>query len=292
VPATDPQDTPQPEKPTTPEQGTFGQLIAAARSEHNTQAPTDASKNRTRLSSATNPPLREAYEPRQAHPTERLEQLLTFRSINPIYGVYLLQHLGLANRSERLQLLESVLGISGSLLRQVRVPPPDVLPPGPLTLERIDPLILQRGLATSEELQGNSDPYDRDFRPPLPLADKIRRLFDSEFPGIEGLQTAPIWIGGDLLEFDGDFEKLVRGRDLVKQEGLIFRHVLRLILLCGEFSQTCPEGVTPEQWGAEMRDIAETLSEACLTIDADSTQKALEAASHSADYASDKSTTG
>ncbi|MEO1999264.1 MAG: DEAD/DEAH box helicase, partial [Planctomycetaceae bacterium] len=226
VPGTDPQDAPQPETPTTAEQGTFGQLIAAARSGHDKQSPTDASKNRTSLSPATNAPLREAYEPRQAHPTERLQQLLTFRSINPIYGVFLLQHLGLADRCERLQLLESVLGISGSLLRQVRVPPPDVLPPGPLTLERIDPLILRRGLATSEELQGNDDPYDRDFRAPLPLADKIRRLFDSEFPGIDGLRTAPIWIGGDLLEFDGDFEKLVRGRDLVKQEGLIFRHVL------------------------------------------------------------------
>ena len=112
-----------------------------------------------------------------------------------------------------------------------------------------------------------------------------RRLFDAEFPGVTGLQTTAIWIAGDLLEFDGDFDKLVRGRDLVKQEGLIFRHVLRLVLLCGEFAQSCPAGISSDEWQTEMRTISESLSEACLSIDAESTQKVLEAAAQSADYA-------
>lgn len=269
--------------PSQPEQGTFGQLIAAARSGDDAQTPDEPTRNRQEPPVTLQVPRTE-YEPRQAHPTERMQQLLAFRSINPILGVFLLQHLGLADRCERLQLLESVLGISGSLRRQVRVPPPDVLPPGPLATERIDPLVLQRGLATADELQGTGDVYDRDYRPPLPLADKVRRLFDAEFPGITGLQTSAIWVAGDLLEFDGDFDKLVRGRDLVKQEGLIFRHVLRLILLCGEFAQSCPAGVTIEEWQTEMRTISEILSEACLSIDAESTQKALEAAAQSTDY--------
>lgn len=32
-------------------------------------------------------------------------------------------------------------------------------------------------------------------------------------------------------------------RDLTKQEGLPFRHLLKMILLCGEFSQVTPIGM-------------------------------------------------
>ena len=44
--------------------------------------------------------------------------------------------------------------------------------------------------------------------------------------------TQSVWAAGELLrDFNGNFNLYVRTRDLVKQEGIVFRHLLRLILL-------------------------------------------------------------
>ena len=51
------------------------------------------------------------------------------------------------------------------------------------------------------------------------------------------VHTQSVWAAGELLRFGGNFNLYVQTRDLVKQEGIIFRHLLRLILLCGEFAQ-------------------------------------------------------
>ncbi len=53
---------------------------------------------------------------------------------------------------------------------------------------------------------------------------------------------------GEVLVFGGNFNKYVQSRDLVKQEGIIFRHLLRLILLCEEFAQTTPPDLDPQTW--------------------------------------------
>jgi hypothetical protein len=45
----------------------------------------------------------------------------------------------------------------------------------------------------------------------------------------------PKWVAGGIFEHDGDFYKFVRARNLVKNEGLIIRHLLRLIILTDEF---------------------------------------------------------
>ena len=60
-----------------------------------------------------------------------------------------------------------------------------------------------------------------------------------------------------LRDFAGNFNLYVKGRDLTKQEGLVFRHLLRLILLCGEFAQVCPAGLAAEDWRAYLRDLLE-----------------------------------
>ena len=73
---------------------------------------------------------------RLATPTPALDNLLVFRSVHPLYGAFLLDHLGIADRDERLQALESVLEMPRPLLRYVRVPLPDDLPPGPLATTR------------------------------------------------------------------------------------------------------------------------------------------------------------
>src|SRR6185436_20895245 len=54
------------------------------------------------------------------------------------------------------------------------------------------------------------------------------------------LFTTPAWAAGEVLEFAGNFNKYITSRGLQKQEGVIFRHLLRLILLLKEFQQFTP----------------------------------------------------
>jgi hypothetical protein len=92
------------------------------------------------------------------------------------------------------------------------------------------------------------------------------------------LRTSPVWAAGELLEFGGDFNKYVTSKSLQKQEGLVFRHALRLIMLIGEFMQLTPPEVSEEVWRGELGDIATRLTESCRQVDPDSTDKALEEA--------------
>jgi len=230
-----------------------------------------------------------AYRPVHAYPTYTMEKLLLLRGINPLYGVFLVNQLGIADRCERIQAMESVLEIPRSMLFQLRVPPPDQLPLGPLATTRLDVQLLQLGLASAEELgaaEEEEDEADRDRRIMFPdervrilsLGDKLRRLFDYDFPGVRDINTTSVWAAGELLEFGGDFNKYVTSKALQKQEGIVFRHCLRLILLCHEFTQFCPPDADPSEWREDLKDIAERLAEACRKVDPDSTDKVLEEA--------------
>jgi superfamily II DNA/RNA helicase len=223
------------------------------------------------------------YAPKTAAPTAEMSKLLAFRSINPIYGAWLLEQMAAAEPVERLQLLESVLEVPSSLLSQVRVPPPEVLPPGPLAREKIDPELIARGLLTPADINPNAveedanDRFNRERKFAVPLAEKAKLLFESDFPGVLETPIRGVWIAGDLDHFGWDFDKYVRGRDLTKQEGLIFRHLLRLILLCDEFSSLCPPGMNDGEWRDSLRDLSERLTEACRKVDPDSTDETLAA---------------
>jgi superfamily II DNA/RNA helicase len=227
------------------------------------------------------------YKPMFARPTENMPKLLMFRGINPLYAVFLVNQLGVADRNERVQAMESVLELPGSVGHFVRVPRQDELPPGPLATLRLDPHLLQLGLATPEELSPAAkaeadrerDRYSDDERKwVLTLAEKLRRLFDYDFPGVHDLRTSPVWAAGELLQFGGDFNKYVTSKSLQKQEGMVFRHVLRLILLVGEFLQLCPPDTTEEEWRGDLGEIAARLTESCRQVDPNSTDKALEEA--------------
>ncbi|MBI1346625.1 DEAD/DEAH box helicase [bacterium] len=217
------------------------------------------------------------YRPERAEPTDRLPQLLQFRSVHPLYGLFLTEQLGLADPIERLQLWESILEFPRNLIRQVRVPLPDRMPPGPLALEHIDLEIVNRGILPAGDLYPE---FDRDLPPeerkwPPPLAEKTLMVFESLYPDVERVPITPVWIAGDLFDFGGDFYKYVGGRDLAKQEGLVFRHLLRLALLIGEFSQVTPPGLDPQAWREELRDIAMRLTESCRAVDPHSTDSML-----------------
>jgi len=214
------------------------------------------------------------YRPVLAHPTDRLQELFVFRSVNPIYGMFLINHLGAADRVERMLLLESILELPRNMLRAVRVPPPHKLPPGPLARERIDNELVQRGLIAASDLYPEFDPdipfEERKYAPSL--AEKVRMLFEAEYPDVHDVTVQPVMVATDLLENWGDnFWNFVSGRDLTKQEGLLFRHLLRMVLLLGEFKQLTPPGLDPQAWQDEVREISSRLTACCRTVDPMST---------------------
>lgn len=219
------------------------------------------------------------YDPVTATPTEKLKQLIVFRAVHPLYGLFLLDYLGKADDHELVQILESLLEMPGSVAKSVRVPWPDDLPPGKLSLEVVDPTILTRGLATQEDLYPQADQSDVEpalRKYPVPLAQKMRMLFESEIDHAGGLFITPVWAVGDLLENGGDFDKFIRSRDLIKQEGVLFKHLLRMILLCREFEQLTPRDIEPTKWRERLTRIAEVLARACRTVDPQCTDEALE----------------
>ena len=224
------------------------------------------------------------YRPSQAHPTPELEKLLKFRGINPLYGVFLVSQLGLANREERVQALESALELPRSIGRFVRVPGHEELPPGPLATGRLDEQLLRLGLATVDQLTASAWEEEEDRSRMLPherpriltLAEKLRLVFDYDFPGVHDLRTWPVWAAGEVLQFAGDFNKYVTSKGLQKQEGVVFRHLLRLILLVREFAQFAPPETSEAEWQADLEALAESLAETCRGVDPTSTEKALE----------------
>jgi superfamily II DNA/RNA helicase len=214
--------------------------------------------------------------------TAELDKLLVFRSIHPLYGAFLLNLLGIADRAERIQAFESVLEMPRPLLRYVRVPWPDKLPPGPLATTRLDPELIQRGLIVANPTRDENaqdeeaDDFAEDEEFPPSLADKLRLLFDALYPEVLDVRTQSVWAAGELLQFGGNFNKFVQARDLIKQEGIIFRHLLRLILLLGEIAGVCPNDTTLEVWQADLRDIAEQLTASCRAVDPSSTDEMIE----------------
>jgi len=227
-----------------------------------------------------------SYEPKLAHPTPELARLVKLRGINPLYGMYLVKQLGIASREERLQAFESVLEMPGSVARLVRVPKPEEMPPGPLATTRLDGELLALGLATPQQLgaqRADDDEEEKSDRREmfqervfvLNLAEKLRLLFDASFPGVHSLYTTPVWAAGEVLEFGGQFNKYITARGLQKQEGVVFRHLLRLILLLKEFAPLAPLDCSEEEWRGELSSIGETLVDCCRGVDPTSTDKLL-----------------
>ena len=227
-----------------------------------------------------------------ALPTERLADLMKFRGVNPLYALFLLKHLGIASRAERLQVFESLLELPPSIGPSVRVPKQDVLPNGPLSIQRLDSLLLTQGLATADELVPKTEEEEEAEREQrrhfagwmeertyvIPLAEKLRRLFESEYPKVD-IQIFPVWSAGEIvLDFQGDFNKYIVSKGMQKQEGIIFRHLLRLVLLLDEFLMMPPADGSPDDWNADLSDIKEILLACCTKVDPRSTQEILEQA--------------
>jgi superfamily II DNA/RNA helicase len=229
-----------------------------------------------------------SYRPDSAHPTDRLELLVRMRSINPLFGEFLAGHLAIADDTERLLALESTLDMPGTVARYVRVPKPDQLPPGPLATLRLDERLLQLGLASQEELIGRAP--DPDAAPQrrgdgvfeeqpvwiISLGEKLSRLFQYDFPHVHDFSVSPVHVAGEVLEFGGNFNKYIVAKGLQKHEGIIFRHLLRLILLLDEMAGIPPSECSAEQWEDRLDLLISRLTECCRQVDPESTDEALE----------------
>ncbi|MCE9529425.1 MAG: helicase, partial [Planctomycetales bacterium] len=277
----------------------------------NSDVPPQISNLKSEISSPV--PSPPSYHASRAVPTPDLAKLLLLRGVNPLYGIYLINNLGIADREERLQAIESVLEMPGSVAKHVRVPWPQDLPPGPLAVTKLDPKLLTMGLATPQELgaalSDDEIRAQRDLPPEeririLTLADKLRRLFDATYPGVHSLNTVPVRCAAEVLQFGGQFDKYVTACGLQKQEGIIFRHLLRLILLLKELAQleppekgsggvvavtnpqdsnnseakTAPDPVPAAptlDWKSDLLEVADLLIECCRRVDPLSVDKAL-----------------
>ena len=224
--------------------------------------------------------------PEFAYPTERAGYLADLRAINPLYGLFLINPLGIADRHEWIQAFESVLELPLSVGKGIRVPSQEELPPGNLQQGRLDEKLLQLGLVTQEELVGREeDPEQEEPRRRslyeeepvfiLTLAEKLRLLFNHDFPNVHDVRTNSVWCVGELLEFN-DFDKYITARKLQKQEGMVFRHALRMVLLIDEFARICPPERDADEWADELYEVADRLAEICKAADPQSTEKALE----------------
>ena len=229
------------------------------------------------------------YKAERAFPAESLSLLTHIKGFNPIYGAFLLSQLGIADRAERIQAFESLLEMPGNVARLVRVPRYEDLPPGNLARERLDARLLDLGLASPEELVPKTPEElerEREERRRfggwleervylLSFAEKLKRLFDYEYPLVP-VKIVPVWSAGDvILRYNGDFNKYITSNSLQKQEGIIFRHLLRLILLLEEFRPLVPAETSRLEWENEITFLADALTGCCRAVDPASTDQTL-----------------
>jgi superfamily II DNA/RNA helicase len=222
------------------------------------------------------------YKPCHAHPTTRLDDFIRLRAIHPVFGIYLIDHLAKADDIERIMAVESLLEMPASVGSATRVPYPDELPPGPLALEVLHPQLLRLGLATTEELFGRQDSDDEprvwtEEPPPriVSLPHKIQRLFQYDNPGIDDVKIQPVWVIGRLREFNWNFNNYITSYKLQKQEGMIFRHLLRGILLFEEVAEVGPRECDYYEWTDFWYALADEMIECCRLVDSTSTEEIL-----------------
>lgn len=132
-----------------------------------------------------------------------------------------------------------MLEVPRSIERKVRIPEGA---PGPLETQVLQPMLVSMGIVAAhvaarsddDENDYDDEPPEDEERPPS-FPEMLKLAFDARLVTPEPLPVQPKWVAGAAFEFDCDFYKFVRSAELVKQEGLVLRHLLRLAILAGEF---------------------------------------------------------
>jgi hypothetical protein len=208
---------------------------------------------------------------------DNIGELLTFRSVDPLYGRFLAQQLQRADFTEKLMAIESILPIPPGIGR--RLPLPEV-EPGPMQRETLEPTLLQLGIglvhpdggvmAAPDEDEGEDYWEEKAPEKRLTVPEMLKAIFDARLASPEDVWVQPKWVAGGVLDHDEDFYKFIRSRDLAKNEGVILRHLLRLVILAGEFSTM--SGSDPDY-----ERIGELTTRICQQVDSRYTDRFLEA---------------
>jgi superfamily II DNA/RNA helicase len=202
---------------------------------------------------------------------ESIFTLTSFRSVDPLFGAFLCETLARGDFAEKVQALEAVLELPPAIERKVRREDP---PKGPLQRDVLEPLLTAMGVKLAGPGSGGDaewaeeEEFDDDDAPPPPgFADMLRIAFEARLANPEPVFVQSKWVAGAAFEFDCEFFKFVKARDLVKQEGLILRHLLRLVILAGEFFTMTTD--------PEYQRISELAAQTCRRVDPDYTDRFL-----------------
>jgi hypothetical protein len=201
---------------------------------------------------------------------ERLFTLLEFRSIDPPYAAFLGSILSRSDIIEKTAALESMLEVP---FKVIRAAGPHDHGKGPLQREVLEPLMTAMGIklepdpkAEGEEVVKQesildhfvSDDDDPEERPPQ-FADMLRIAYEKDLPHAENISVQPKWVAGGVFDAGDDFYRFVKSRGLEKNEGLVFRHLLRLVILAGEFFRRTED--------PDYQDIVTRATRACQDVD-------------------------
>ncbi len=208
---------------------------------------------------------------------ESLETLHGYRSIDPLFAAFLQSQLVRANFQEKLETLESVLQLPPAIAKRLALP--DLREPGPLETGVLESELLQRGLATAHPSGGlakvvedvGADYFAEDEEPPrMVVTEMLKVLFEAKIETPELVFIQPKWVAGGIGDAGGDFFKFAKSKNLEKNEGLILRHLLRLAILSGEFSDH-------SDGDPAYQEIGELVTAACMSVDPRYTDRFLEA---------------
>jgi superfamily II DNA/RNA helicase len=209
---------------------------------------------------------------------ERLFGLLEFRSIDPPYAEFLCSILSRSDILEKTAALESILEVP---FKVIRAAGPHDHGKGPLQREVLEPLMIAMGIKLEPEpkAEGDTEPEkesildhfvsdddDPDERPPQ-FADMLRIAFEKDLPHAENIQVQPKWVAGGVFDAGDEFYRFVKSRGLEKNEGLVFRHLLRLVILAGEFYRRTQD--------PDYQDIVTRATRACRDVDPAYTERYL-----------------
>ena len=89
--------------------------------------------------------------------------------------------------------------------------------------------------------------------------DEVESIF--VMPGVQIRNSKhTVAVAGGIFGLDCDFYKFVRNRNLTKNEGIVLRHLLRLVILAGEFLELADQD-------PDYQLIGEQATRACMQVD-------------------------
>lgn len=203
---------------------------------------------------------------------ESIFSLLNFRSVDPLYGRFLAQELAYADYTEKILALESVLEMPPAVLRHIRIPTD--LPTGPLQRDKLEPQMIAMGVNLTPPdpdilRQLREDPWadvgDVEWPPTFP--EMLKLAFEAQLANPEPVNVQGKWLAGLVFNHNGEFYAAVKATNLVKQEGLVLRHLLRMVILASEFHALAED--------PDYQQIGEAATRACRRVDARYTDRFL-----------------